>query len=149
MQIILPISYSLAAAVIVQVLCQITKLIFYSIRDKGLRIKYLFTAGGMPSSHSAFVSALATSIGLRNGIRSELFAVAFVFAAIIIYDAYRLRGTVQTHSKIIERLQKLLPKKKRIEVELMVGHSIPEIIAGIVVGVVFSVGVYLLLGSAG
>jgi acid phosphatase family membrane protein YuiD len=146
MKLILPISYSLAAAVIVQLLCQLTKFIFYSVRDKALKFKYLFTAGGMPSSHSAFVTALLVSIGLRNGIQSELFAIAFVFASIIIYDAYRLRGTVQQHSKAIEKLFELLPKGKRIEVEQMVGHSIPEVLAGIITGTVFAIAVYLVLG---
>ncbi len=148
MKIILPISYSLAAAVIVQVLCQLTKFVFYSVRDKALKPKYLFTAGGMPSSHSAFVTALMVSIGLRNGMQSELFAVAFVFASIIIYDAYRLRGTVEQHSKTIVKLQGLLPASERAEIEQMVGHSIPEIIAGIVTGAVFAVCVYLLLGMS-
>jgi acid phosphatase family membrane protein YuiD len=143
---ILPVSYSLVAAVIIQVLCQITKLVAYSIRDRRLTIKYLFTAGGMPSSHSAFVSALVVSIGLYNGIRSELFALAFVFAAIIIYDAYRLRGTVETHSKIIVRLQSLLPENERMEVEQMVGHTIPEILTGILTGAGFALAIFFLFG---
>jgi acid phosphatase family membrane protein YuiD len=142
----LPISYSLVAAMIVQVLCQLTKFVFYSLKDKALTFKYLFTAGGMPSSHSAFVTALTVSIGLRNGISSELFAAAFVFSVIIIYDAYRLRGTVQGHSRIIAKLQSLLPKKDRENVEMMVGHTIPEIAAGIIVGAIFAIAVFFLIG---
>ncbi|MBN2440942.1 MAG: divergent PAP2 family protein, partial [Spirochaetales bacterium] len=135
---IIPLSISLISAVIVQVLCQITKFISYSLRDKALGTKYLFTAGGMPSSHSAFVTALSVSIGLWNGFQTDLFAVSCVFAAIIIYDAYRLRGTVQTHSRIIKKLMILLPEQDHEEVEEMVGHTIPEIIAGILTGGIFA-----------
>jgi len=138
----IPISISLVSAVIVQVLCQITKFISYSIRDKSINIKYLYTAGGMPSSHSAFVTALSLSIGLWNGFNSDLFAVSFVFAAIIIYDAYRLRGTVQTHSKILKKLINQFPVDEHEPIEEMVGHSIPEILAGIIAGSVFAGIVY-------
>ena len=139
-------SYSLIAAAIIQVLCQLTKLIFYSIKDRRFTFRYLFSAGGMPSSHSAFVTALTTSIALRNGLDSELFAIAFVFSAIIIYDAYRLRGTVQTHSKVLQELKKQSPAVAKIEINEMVGHSIPEIIAGIITGALFAVAVFLVIG---
>jgi acid phosphatase family membrane protein YuiD len=142
-----PISYALTASVLVQVLCQFTKFIVYSIIDRKISLKYAFTAGGMPSSHSAFVTSLTVSIGLYSGVNSELFAIAFVFAAIIIYDAFRLRGTVQTHSKLIKKLYQDLGKEPDVEIPEMVGHSIPEIVVGIIAGAVFAVGVYLLLGK--
>ncbi|MBN1409279.1 MAG: divergent PAP2 family protein [Spirochaetales bacterium] len=142
-----PINYALTASVLVQVLCQITKLIIYSIVDKKFRIKYLFTAGGMPSSHSAFVTSLTVSVGLYSGVSSEFFAIAFVFAAVIIYDAFRLRGTVQIHSRVIKKLLQDLGREHDEEIPEMVGHSIPEIIVGIIAGSAFAVLVYFLLGK--
>ena len=144
MKIMIPFSYSLISAIIAQVLCQITKFISYSIKDKKLKTKYLFTAGGMPSSHSAFVSALAVSIGLYSGFNSELFAVSFVFSAVIIYDAYRLRGTVQTHSKLLLKLIRLLNEDEREPIEQMVGHTVLEIFIGIITGIFFAVLLYVL-----
>ncbi|MBN1699052.1 MAG: divergent PAP2 family protein [Spirochaetales bacterium] len=141
---IFPFSNSLFSAVAVQVLCQIFKFIVYSIKEKRIMVKYLHTAGGMPSSHSAFVTALCISIGLYNGFSSEFFAISFVFAAIIIYDAYRLRGTVQSHSRIIQKLVRLLPDGEKEDVELMVGHTVPEIAAGIITGAIFAVGIFLI-----
>ena len=140
-------SYSLIAAVVVQGLCQVTKLVYYSIRDRSFKLSYLFSAGGMPSSHSAFVTALTTSIALRNGLKSELFAIAFVLSAITVYDAYRLRGTVQAHSKLLQKLKNLLPETKDTEINEMVGHSIPEVVAGIITGLVFAIGVFFLIGK--
>jgi acid phosphatase family membrane protein YuiD len=141
---IIPLSISLISALIVEVLSQVSKFISYSVKDKALNIKYLFTAGGMPSSHSAFVTALSVSIGLWNGFQSDLFAVSFVFSAVIVYDAFRLRGTVQEHSRILNKCMHLLPKKEQEHVEEMVGHTIPEIIAGVIFGGIIAVAIYFL-----
>jgi uncharacterized protein len=143
----LPISYALVASVLVQVLCQFTKFIAYSIIDRKIEFKYLVTAGGMPSSHSAFVTSLTVSIALYSGVQSELFAISFVFAAIIIYDAFRLRGTVQTHSLLIKKLFQDLEKDPGRKIPEMVGHSIPEIVVGIITGSVFAVGVFFLISN--
>ena len=141
---------SLLIALGVQVLCQLFKVVIYSIRDRRLAPRYFVTAGGMPSAHSAFVTALTTAVGMRNGIDSDLFAVSFVFAAIVAYDAYRLRGHVQEHAKRINALQKQVRTPEsgpappaREPVSEMVGHSLAEIAAGIVFGVVGTVAVAL------
>jgi acid phosphatase family membrane protein YuiD len=100
------------------------------------------TAGGIPSAHTAFVAALSVAIGVRHGFGSDLFAVASVFSAIVIYDAYRLRGHVQTHAKLINRL---LLKDQAVEpVSEMVGHSVPEIVMGLLIGGGVSAGASIL-----
>lgn len=125
--------YSLLTAITVQPLCQLFKLVYYSIRDKRFSPKYLVTAGGAPSSHSAFVTSLSVSVGLQKGFLSDIFAVSFVFSAIVIYDAYRLRGAVQNHAVTLnEMLLSRDPGAKKLSE--MVGHSIPEIVVGILVG---------------
>lgn len=135
---------SLFSAIVVQLLCQLFKVVFYSIKDRRLEIGYLFSAGGMPSAHSAFVTTLTVSLGLRNGFISELFAVAFVFSMIIIYDSLRLRGTVQIHSLLLQRLLAHFPEEADHKVPQMVGHSILEVIVGIAAGAVFAVMVYFI-----
>ncbi len=124
--------FALAIAVLVQVFCQLFKFIYYSIRSGQISLHYLATAGGIPSAHAAFVTALAVSIGIRTGFSSDLFAVAAVFSAIVVYDAFRLRGHVQNHARIINR--HILAATDEEPVSEMVGHSIPEIIAGVVFG---------------
>ncbi|MBN2534161.1 MAG: divergent PAP2 family protein [Spirochaetales bacterium] len=142
---IIPLSISLISALIVEVLSQISKFISYSIKDKAINIKYLFTTGGMPSSHSAFVTALSVSIGLWNGFQSDLFAISFVFSAVIVHDAFRLRGSVQAHARILNKFMSLLPEKERVQVEEMIGHSLPEIIAGVIFGGIIAGAVYVLI----
>jgi len=122
----------LLTAVAVQVFCQLFKLGFYSVRDGRLRLAYLVTAGGIPSAHSAFVTALSVAIGLRNGFASDLFALSFVFSAIVVYDAYRLRGHVQRHAVIIN--ERVLEPAGEPPVSEMVGHSLAEIATGVLLG---------------
>ena len=119
-------------AVAVQIACQLFKLVLYSVKDRRFELRYLFTAGGIPSTHSAFVTALATAIGIRTGITSDAFAIAAVFSAIVIYDAFRLRGHVQHHAQILNRL--VLRPAGEEPVSEMIGHSIPEIATGMLFG---------------
>lgn len=122
----------LVTAAGVQLFCQLFKLILYSIRDRRLRPSYFVAAGGIPSAHSAFVTALAVAVGIRNGFASDVFAVAFVFASIVIYDAFRLRGHVQTHARIINR--RILEPAGEEPISEMVGHSPLEIAVGVALG---------------
>ncbi len=132
-----------ATALGVQLFSQLLKTVFYSIRDRRFTPSYFVSAGGIPSAHAAFVAALSVAIGVRNGFASDLFAVAAVFSAIVIYDAYRLRGHVQHHARIIN--ERILEPTGEQPISEMVGHSLPQIIAGMVLGGGVSLFVTLLL----
>jgi acid phosphatase family membrane protein YuiD len=134
----------LLTAVTVQVVCQVFKCVVYSIRDRSVTLSYLMTAGGIPSAHTAFVTALCTSIAIRNGVDSELFSVSAVFSAIVIYDAWRLRGHVQHHASLLNR-HVLVPAGEP-PVSEMIGHSVTEIAAGLVFGGVVAAAITLLVG---
>jgi acid phosphatase family membrane protein YuiD len=125
---------SLLTAVAVQVACQAFKVGYYSIRERRLALSWFISAGGMPSAHSAFVTALAVSVGLWSGFASDLFAVAAVFSVITIYDALRLRGAVEHHARLLERLSSLHPETAGAQINTRLGHSLAEIVAGIVAG---------------
>jgi len=122
-----PISVSLLTAVGVQLACQAFKVVLYSLRERRLAFSWFVSAGGMPSAHSAFVTALSVSVGLWSGFGSDVFAVACVFSVIIIYDSWRLRGAVQQHAKALAKL-KLGSFNENI------GHTLIEIAAGIIAG---------------
>ena len=163
---------ALIAAVATQVLCQLYKVAYYSSRDGEFSFSYFFTSGGMPSAHSAFVTALAPSIAISSGISSNLFAAAAVFGFIVMYDAFRLRGTVEKLTIIVRRLleERAAASKAKAavgsggvdavshaapvsdgigvderELPKMLGHTVPEIAIGIVIGVVLGGGFTLLL----
>ena len=148
----MPFSLSLLAAVAIQLGCQAFKVVYYSLKERHFSFHWFFSAGGMPSAHTAFVAALAMSVGLARGFGSEVFAVAFVFATIVIYDILRVRAAVQTHSRI---LRVLLDERKAVRgsaeqpppLPSPVGHSFAEVVVGLVVGAAGAAGLYLLLAG--
>jgi hypothetical protein len=128
---------ALLTAVGVQVLCQLFKVVAYSVRDGAFNFRYFVSAGGMPSAHAAFVTALVVAVGMRAGIQSEVFAVAFVFGTIVTYDAFRLRGEVERHAKRLNALARregAESAEHRERLNEMIGHSLAEIVVGIFVG---------------
>ncbi|MBN1798623.1 MAG: divergent PAP2 family protein [Spirochaetales bacterium] len=139
--------FSLTISICVHIICQLFKLIYYSIKNRKLKMSYFFSPGGMPSTHTAFTSTLTISLGLIKGFNSAYFAITFVFSAVVIYDSLRLRGAVQLHAEMIKKLMKLLPEKERSTIPQMVGHTLSEIIVGIIVAIVFSLGFYYLFGD--
>ena len=70
---------------------QAIKVLLALIREKRFRYQLFFSLGGMPSSHSAIVSALSASIGLVNGFNSSEFAISFVVAVVVMTDAAGVR----------------------------------------------------------
>ena len=140
---------ALIIAALTQVSSQVFKLFFYSIRDRRFALKYLITAGGFPSAHSAFVTSLATAVGMNSGFSSDVFAVAAVMALVVMYDAWRLRGAVQNHAKLLNELTSEHFKNRHKELNEMLGHSPGEILAGIVFGGLVAVGLSLLVRSLG
>jgi acid phosphatase family membrane protein YuiD len=130
----MPFSSSFVTAVTIQLLCQLFKVVFYSLKERRLRLKYFVSSGGMPSAHTAFVSALTLSVGLSRGFSSEFFTIAFVFSSIIIYDIVRVRGAVQIHSRILAGMVEKLPPGERIQLPQLVGHTIGEVLIGLLVG---------------
>ena len=130
----LPLSISLLSALAVQVACQLFKVVFYSIKEGRIALSYFISAGGMPSAHSAFVTALSVSVGLWSGLRSDVFAVAAVFSIIIIYDSWRLRGAVAHHARVLTKLVEQHPDVEAGTINTRLGHSLPETAVGIAAG---------------
>ncbi len=130
--------------VVVALICQVSsqafKVLFYSIRERRLAFERFVHAGGVPSAHSAFVSALTAAVAFRRGITSEIFAVSFVFAAIIIYDAFRLRGHVQKHAETLNKL--LSSEAAKTPLSENVGHTPIEVVLGVCWGVGVAALVY-------
>ena len=141
----MPFSRSLVVAVAVQLASQLFKVVFYSLKERRLRLDYFISTGGMPSAHTSFVSALTLSLGLYHGFASEFFTVAFVFSVIIVYDLVRVRGAVHAHSRILSVLLEKVQLREQIVLPHLVSHTVPEIIAGLFVGCAVAVAAYCIL----
>jgi acid phosphatase family membrane protein YuiD len=98
-----------------------------------------FSAGGMPSSHSALVIAVTHAIGLMQGFGSPLYALAIVLSMIVLYDATGVRRQAGEHARVINAIVSDLvsghPLKEEQLKELL-GHTPGEVIAGATLGLV-------------
>ena len=126
----------LIAAGIAWAVSQISKTILHTIINGKLDWSRLKGDGGMPSSHSASVTALAVATGMVCGIDSPFFAIAVVFAAITCHDAMNSRREIGKHSVVLNELIKKIEQEEPFEVVLkeFVGHTPLQVLIGILVG---------------
>ncbi len=96
----------------------------------------MFILGGMPSSHSATVAALITSVYYETGI-SILLLVCVILGLFVIRDAYGVRWEVSKHSRALNKVLKTKEYERT-------GHTRTEVAIGIVLGLAFATVVYLL-----
>lgn len=110
---------------------------------------YLFTGGGMPSSHSALVCACAAGIGMTAGMDQPIFALAVVVAFIVMYDAANVRKETGEQAKILNYIMKnwdeYKPELFAEELKELIGHTPLQVAAGAVLGVLVGVAGSLLL----
>ncbi len=94
------------------------------------KVRYFFSTGGVPSGHSAFVSALVVTVAYREGVESTMFMISAVIAVIVMYDAINLRNEAGKHAKAINKLS---PGSK---LEESLGHNHLEVVIGAVFGAI-------------
>ncbi len=132
-------NYPLICAFSAWALAQIIKVPLDYFFTREVDWSLLFSAGGMPSSHSALVVALAWTIGLEYGFDSPAFAIAFVMGAIVIYDATGVRRAAGQHARVINRMIADLVEGhplKEEELKELLGHTPRQVFVGIIFGVV-------------
>jgi len=119
---------------------QLVKVFVVLAREKRFDWWFLLGSGGMPSSHTALVCALATAVAMMWGLNSVAFAIAAILAMVVMYDAAGVRQAVSRQSIILNRIVKELREKRpRDEVERdlreFIGHTQFQVIAGAILGV--------------
>jgi uncharacterized protein len=133
---------ALIVATLAWFLAQISKLIIVLLRERQFQLSYLTSAGGMPSSHSAVVVALATRIGMDQGVASPMFAIAFIFAGVVLYDAAGIRRAVSVQARILNRMLEEVMELKRFNerrlLELL-GHTPFEVFIGSLLGMLVAI----------
>ena len=104
--------------------------------------KKFWASGGFPSSHSAAVTALACACGVKYGFDSPFFAIAAVFALVIIYDAFTLRREAGKHAELLNRIIEDFYRYKRFEVKHLkelLGHTRFEVFFGFLLGIIVAI----------
>ena len=121
---------------------QVFKVIWDLVATHKFNFKRILGAGGMPSSHSAVVTSIATMIGKTQGINSPIFALAVMFAFVVMYDAAGVRRAAGKQAKLLNKLvetpglSNIQVQEKLVEV---LGHTPMQVIVGAAIGVTVGV----------
>lgn len=117
---------------------QLFKVFYDLITTKKFNFKRILGAGGMPSSHSAVVTSLATMVGKAYGIDSAIFAVSLIFAFVVMYDAAGIRRAAGKQAKILNKIVET-PGLTGVEVSEklveVLGHTPIQVLVGAMIGV--------------
>ena len=130
-------------------LAQSWKFVWSLVRHRQLDFRLLVRTGGFPSSHTALVVGLTTTIGLTEGFASPLFDCAVVFSAIVMYDAAGVRRAAGRQAAVLNRIVAEFQQELRFsmpKLQELLGHTPIEVLGGAVVGVLWAVGMHRWLG---
>ncbi len=133
-------------------LAQAVKPFFHYARTRRWNWGLWFSAGGMPSSHSALMSATTLSVGLFEGFGSADFAIAMAITMIVIYDAAGVRRQAGIHAERINRMINELFAGQPItdkQLKEVLGHTPRQVIAGVFFGMSIALVVWMLFKVAG
>jgi len=131
----------LLVALLACVIAQLSKFLLELTKNRKFNIRVLVTTGGMPSSHSALAAALATGVGQTVGWASPEFAIATIFAVIVMYDAAGVRQAAGKQARILNQIiDELFAGKEFNEERLkeLLGHTPFQVIVGLALGIAIS-----------
>lgn len=118
---------------------QLFKLIYDLCTTKKFNFKRIIGAGGMPSSHSAVVTSLATLIGKNLGVDSPIFAIAIIFAFVVMYDACGVRRAAGKQAKVLNDIVNT-PGLSNVQVQEKLqealGHTPIQVFVGALIGLI-------------
>ena len=118
---------------------QLFKLIYDLVTTKKFNFKRIMGAGGMPSSHSAVVTSLATLIGKNEGVGTPIFAVSLIMAFVVMYDACGVRRAAGKQAALLNKLVEtpgltgIQVSERLVEV---LGHTPVQVFVGALIGIV-------------
>ncbi len=131
-------------------IAQALKVIVELVRNGKATPETLVTTGGMPSSHSALVTALATEVGQHDGWNSSEFAIATLFAIIVMYDAAGVRQAAGKQARILNQIiDEFFQGEHQFREERLkelLGHTPVQVLIGLLLGILVACGGELLVG---
>ncbi len=139
-------------ALLANLIAQTLKLLIHYFLEGRFQWGRFLETGGMPSTHAATVSALAIGVGLRDGFDSHLFAVAAVFALVVMYDATGIRRAAGLHAQLLNQLVQEFRKLSQggpiaEPLKELLGHTYLEVLVGALLGASVALGAFHLFGG--
>jgi acid phosphatase family membrane protein YuiD len=136
----------LICCLIAWILAQVLKIPIDYWRTQKIHWGLFFSAGGMPSSHSAMMTATTLGIGLFNGFDTPVFGLAVAISMIVLYDATGVRRQAGMQAKkinmIIDELLQGHPISEK-QLKEVLGHTPIEVVGGVLLGILIAMGVWL------
>ncbi len=141
-------NHVLVAALLAWLIAQLLKGILYLIQNRKMNWDRFWGSGGMPSSHAALVTSLVMSIAIEDGgISSTSFAIALVFAFVVIYDATGVRYATGEQGKVLNKINELKGDENKLfekDFKELIGHTKLEVFAGSVLGIAVAIVYWLI-----
>lgn len=122
-------------------MAQIIKVSVDTIANQKFSFRYIVSTGGMPSAHSALVGALATGTGQILGWSSPEFAIATIFAVIVMYDAAGVRQAAGKQARILNQIMDEFLRHEDFNEERLkelLGHTPFQVLVGLLLGILSS-----------
>lgn len=120
------------------IIAQVLKIVLTFKSNRKIDLTRFVGSGGMPSSHTALVMALSTSIGKLYGWDSPIFSIALCFALVVMYDAAGVRRAAGNQAKILNMIIEDLANNKPLaneKLKELIGHTPKEVVAGALLGI--------------
>ena len=147
-------NYCLNVALISWLSAQVLKTIFTFIATKKLKLERMVGAGGMPSAHSALVCSLTVAIARTVGVSSPEFALAFLVACVVMYDAMGVRRSAGEQAKVLNKIIFTWEKSQdapdededdmfKKDLKESLGHTPLEVLGGALLGILVAMLVSL------
>lgn len=131
-------NYPLISALVAFSTAQLIKFFTTWYKEKRWDPKQLIGSGGMPSSHSATVTALAIGVGFQEGFSGSVFATAIILACIVMYDAFGVRLHAGRQAEVLNQIVYELPAEHPLAdsrpLRELLGHTPTQVIAGAILG---------------
>jgi uncharacterized protein len=135
-------NHVLIAVVIAWWIAQVSKPFIFYLTDREWDWSLWFSAGGMPSTHSAIMVAATVAIGMQEGFSSPLFALGVSICMVVLYDATGVRRQAGEHARIINAMIDDLthghPLKEEHLKELL-GHTPRQVVGGVILGAIVAI----------
>lgn len=148
-------NYCLNVALLSWLIAQVLKTLINFIMTRKFHAERLFGAGGMPSAHTATVCGLTVALAKQVGIDSPEFAIGFILACVVMYDAMNVRREAGEHAKVLNKVVGKLMEdeesridlnddgradsKDSLELQEYIGHTPVQVLGGALLGIMVAI----------
>jgi acid phosphatase family membrane protein YuiD len=131
---------ALIAPLLSWTIAQLFKMFAVLLQEKRLDLRYLWSSGGMPSSHSAVVTSLATAVAFIDGFGSVTFGISVILAFIVMRDAAGVRQSVGQQGDILKQILREIGERQPVKVlgrdfQVLAGHTPFQVMVGGLLGI--------------